>query len=327
VSEGPRHLLSETLQAYLEDALDPARRSEVEAHLGECRRCAAELEGWSLLFQDLEELPAMGPSPGFRERVLSQVPVHAPAADPEAAEAQGLWDRLRNLVTGAGRSASEHLSPERIQDLLEGAIPRRRRQGATAHLAACGACRTEVEAWKFLFQTLEALPALEPSPGFQARVMAAVDLGRSPAPVPAWKRLPAEAVAVARKLVPSPRKLIPSTKKGWALAGGAVGVPALGMASVLWAVVAHPLLTVGDLAAFVSWRATDLVGLAGGWMLGRIVDSPVLAQGWGLVELVASSPGVAVGGLLAIWSLMLGAAWVFYRNVIQPFFAMERHVR
>lgn len=316
MSEGPRHLTGDTFQAYLEGELEAARRTEVEAHLGVCPRCAAELEGWTLLFRELEELPALGPSREFRERVLAQVPTRAAG---EASGNQGFWERFRALVTGAGRSASEHLSPERIQDLVDGALAGARKRRAAAHVAACGACRTELESWRALFRTLEELPALEPGPGFAERVMAAVDLRTATASVPAWKRLPAEALATARKLVPS-------TRRGWALASGAVAAPAAAVVAALGAVVAHPLLTVRDLAAFVSWRLGDLVGAAGTWALGRFVDSPFLAQTWGLVELIATSPGVAVGGLLALWSVTLGAAWILYRNVIQPFFAMERHV-
>lgn len=332
MSEGTRHLPSETLQAYLENALDAARRSEVEAHLGKCRRCAAELEGWTLLFRELDELPALGPSVEFRERVLAQVsapaPSEAPGAEtPGADSAPGLWDRFRALIPGARRAASEHLSPERIQDLLDGALGGRKRRAVAMHLAACRDCGAELEAWRGVFSSLEALPELAPSSGFAERVMAAVDTTPAPASVPVWKRVPQEAVGLARRLLPAPRRLVPSTRKGWALAGGVVAVPMAVTLALLGAVVAHPLVTVGDLAAFVSWRAEEVAGLAGSWLLARVIDSPVLTWGWSLVELLASSPGVAVGGLLALWSLMLLAAWVLYRNVIHPFLPMERHVR
>lgn len=325
MSEGPRHLTGETFQAFLEGELEAARKARVEAHLAECRRCAAELEGWTLLFRELEELPALGPSPAFRERVLAQVPVRSPEGSPVEARTPGFLERLRARLTGAGRSASEHLAPERIQELVEGALSGARKRTAAAHLAACGSCRAEAESWQALFRTLDQLPALEPSPDFGARVMAAVDVEavaeRARASRTAlWRRLPAEALAAGRGLVPS-------TRRGWALAGGVVAAPAVALVAALGAVVAHPLLTMGDLVAFAWWRMSDLVGAAGTWALSQVVANPLLAQVWGLVELAAASPGVAAGGLLVLWTAMLGAAWVLYRNVVQPHFALEPHVR
>jgi anti-sigma factor RsiW len=324
VSEGPRHLTGETFQAFLEGELEAARKARVEAHLAECRRCAAELEGWALLFRELEELPALGPSPAFRDRVLSRLPVQVADGSPLEVRNPGLLQRLRDRLAGAGRSASEHLAPERIQDLVEGALSGARKRRAAAHLAACGSCRTEAEDWQTLFRTLDELPALEPSPDFGARVMAAVDVKAvaaraRTARTALWKRLPAEALAAGRRLVPS-------TRRGWALAGGALAAPALALMVALGAVVAHPLLTVGDLVAFGWWRMGDLVGAAGTWALSQVVANPLLAQVWGLVEVLAASPGVAVTGLLALWAAMLGAAWVLYRNVVQPYLALEPHV-
>jgi anti-sigma factor RsiW len=317
VSERIGHLASETLQAYLEGELASSVHRDVEAHLGECRRCAAELEGWSLLFRGLDELPELGPSEGFQERVLGQLPGRSPSP-------AGLWDRIRSLVTGAGSTASDHLSPERIQDLLDGALGGRSRRRAAAHLAACDPCRTEAKSWKTVFQSLSELAVFAPSAGFAERVMAAVEprevRGRAPAPVRVGAWILGELRAAARSLVPS-------TRKGWALAGGIVAAPTVGLLVVLGAVAAHPLLTVGDLAAFVSWRAGDAVGAMAGWVLGQMMGSPLLSQAYGWLEVVAASPGIAVTGLLALWAVMLGAGLVLYRNVISPLFVVDRHVR
>lgn len=321
MSRETTHPTSELLQAYLEEELATTRRAEVEAHLGECRRCAAELEGWALLFRELDELPALGPSPAFRERVLAEVPARATRA--EGARA-GLWRRLVAAVTGAGRHASGHLSPERIQELADDVLSGRRRRRAHAHIAACGDCRAEVHAWQALFREIEGLPELAPSDGFAPRVLAALGSvpasGPARAPTAAWKRLPAAALVAARRLVPS-------TRKGWALAGGAVAAPAVAVAAGLGAVIAHPLLTLGDLAAFLWWRAGDVAGGAGSWVLGRLVESPVTTWLWTVGELGSATPQLAVGGLIFLWAATLAAAWVLYRNVVQPHFAVERHVR
>jgi anti-sigma factor RsiW len=324
VSEGPRHLTGETFQALLEGELEAARKARVEAHLSKCRRCAAELEGWTVLFRELDELPALGPSPAFRERVLTRLPTRARESTVEV-QAPGFLERLRARLTGAGRSASEHLAPERIHELVEGALSGARKRSAAAHLAACGPCRAEAESWQALFRTLDELPVLEPSPEFGARVMAAVNVKvvaarTAESRLPVWKRL-------TGRVLDAGRRLIPSTRRGWILTGGALSAPAVALAVTLGAVVAHPLLTLGDLVAFAWWRIGDLAGAVGTWAMSRVVASPLLAQAWGLVELAAASPGVAVGGLLVLWTAMLGAAWVLYRNVVQPYFALEPHVR
>lgn len=57
-STGPRHLGEETLHDYVDGALAPAERREVEAHLEGCARCRAEVAGFRGLLEDLASLPA-----------------------------------------------------------------------------------------------------------------------------------------------------------------------------------------------------------------------------------------------------------------------------
>src|SRR5512134_34092 len=51
------HLDEPALNEYLDSALTPARRAEVERHLGTCRECAARLERMQALFAALDSLP------------------------------------------------------------------------------------------------------------------------------------------------------------------------------------------------------------------------------------------------------------------------------
>lgn len=68
----------------------------------------------------------------------------------------------------------EDCSP-RILDILEGALSREEQRAFKAHAAECERCRTNLleheEAWKLL----DLYPEMEPSPGFVASTMAALE--------------------------------------------------------------------------------------------------------------------------------------------------------
>ncbi len=51
------HLDDSTLDGYLDSALPPARRAEVDSHLAACRECAARLDQMRALFIALDSLP------------------------------------------------------------------------------------------------------------------------------------------------------------------------------------------------------------------------------------------------------------------------------
>jgi anti-sigma factor RsiW len=53
----PDHLDDDTLNEYLDSALDPARRTEVETHLAACADCAVKLENLRALFAAIESVP------------------------------------------------------------------------------------------------------------------------------------------------------------------------------------------------------------------------------------------------------------------------------
>lgn len=64
-----------------------------------------------------------------------------------------------------------HLTPERIQALLDGDIPALEARALRAEVDACPRCRAEVEGWEVLFQDLGELPVMAPSPAFRERVL------------------------------------------------------------------------------------------------------------------------------------------------------------
>lgn len=160
------HLSAEQLQALLEGEMPNAARSRAEEHLTGCARCSAELDAWATLFADLGALPGHGPTEGFADRVLSGVTV--PVERPLAA-------RLRDQLTGRV-PADAHVSSGVLQDFLDGALADRRAGHIERHLAACGVCTDEADAWIDVMRRLSGLERFAPSEGFSERVMASVDV-------------------------------------------------------------------------------------------------------------------------------------------------------
>jgi anti-sigma factor RsiW len=72
---------------------------------------------------------------------------------------------------------------EDIEDYLAGTLPPSSQRRFQAHLETCGACRREIQEMREftgLFGALKLAGAVEPSPGFTARVMQ--DVAMRPAP-------------------------------------------------------------------------------------------------------------------------------------------------
>jgi anti-sigma factor RsiW len=78
------HLTDNTLNEYLDSALAPARREDVERHLAACRECALRLERIRGLFVRLDSLPDLplerDLSPGVLTRIRSDPSRPAPRA-------------------------------------------------------------------------------------------------------------------------------------------------------------------------------------------------------------------------------------------------------
>lgn len=100
----------------------------------------------------------------------------------------------------------EHASAERLQALLDGALPPRERVQIEEHVAACARCSEELESWRVLFEDLSALPRLGPARDFRDRVMAWVEL---PSQAPLTERLRRRLAA----LLPSPRPEHPAGER------------------------------------------------------------------------------------------------------------------
>ncbi len=295
-----RHLTSEQIQEFLDGGLSPREEAVVREHLSGCSHCQSELEEWSLLFSELEGLPQVEPDPGFTRAVMSRIETRRPLG----ARVRG-W--LEERMPGAPRPEA-HLPPERIQDYLDGLLPRRHAAGTGAHLEVCDGCREKVKGWERVFGALESLDRLAPSAGFSARVMARV---RIPTPAPArW------GARAAGRALAGIRTALPRTRKGWAVAGGVASAPTITMAALIYLVFSNSIITLESLATYSYWKASAV--LTGLFTLVKdgLLESATLFRLYSLAEAAAVSPLLLGAGGLVFSLLSAGALWVLHRNLI-----------
>jgi len=293
-----QHLSAEQIQAFLGGELAQRELATVEEHLAGCAACAAEMEGWRVLFEGLGDLPTLAPEAGFADRVMEGVTV-----SPSRSLAARVRERLSALV-GAGA----HPDPGRLQDFVEGALPAGGLARVRTHLDDCPACAREAAVWSATVKELDALGRFAPAADFAERVMARVEVpqpARAPAPVVDWRR----ALAWAGRLVPHSRQ-------AWAAISGVALTPAVTLGLVLWTLFTHPTLTPSALASFAWWKASELAAVAWQAVSSAALESAGVFEVYSLVGSVAQSPAALVGAFLVFSAGTVGAAWVLYRNLI-----------
>ena len=292
------HLSAEQLQAFLGGELAPSEHAGAEEHLAVCARCAAEMDGWRLLFEGLEDLPTLAPRTGFADRVMEGVAVAPPLS----------WAaRVRaSLVSVVG--AGGHPDQGRLQDFVEGVLPARQAARVRTHVDECATCARETEAWQATLRGLNTLGRFAPDGDFADRVMAHVRIpepAKAPAPVLDWRR----ALAWTGRLVPQSRQ-------AWAAISGVALTPVVTLGLLLWTLFNHPTLTPGALASFAWWKASELAAVAWQAVSAAALESAGVFEIYSFVGSVAQSPAALVGAFLAMSAGTVGAAWVLYRNLI-----------
>ena len=298
------HLSGERILDWLDGRLGPSAAARIEVHLEDCSRCGAEVEGWRALLGELSQLGPLALRPGFRGRVLDEVARAALAQLPLAARVRGSLDHwMRRLrAFGAG-----HPQPARLQQFAEGALAHLPAAAVRRHLARCASCRTEARRWTALMRALGELPRLAPSPDFAPAVLRAVRL----APAPAASR--------ARRLLGRARTLVAlSPRRAWAAAWGFALTPAVTAGLIAYAIFSHPLVTVGNLAAFLWLEGSEWAGALVRALGSALVESASVLPAWGAVDALSRSPSAVGAALLGVCALTLASAWVLYRNVIAP---------
>ena len=294
------HLTAERIQAFLDDALSRDERAEVQEHATFCGRCQAEVQTWQLLYSELGELPELSPAPNFRDRVLAGLDTAVPVASGEK--------RLLGWLRRGAVRAAEHFDPERLQDYVEGLLPAQQMARVSAHLDACGVCRSNEAQWRGLIQGIENLPVMAPSSAFAGHVMSQVRIGRLVRPVAA-RTTRGRALAWASRL-------IPQTQRTWAVISGIALTPTTVLVLLAYAVFSNPLVTPAGLASFLWWRiiggATALVG----FLADGLVESPVAFFAYSVLDLLAGAPAITVMVAVSFAATTGLAGWVLYRNLM-----------
>ena len=294
------HLTAERIQAFLDDALSRDERAEVQEHAASCGRCQAEVEVWQLLYSELGELAELSPAPNFGERVLAGLDTAVPAASTER--------RLLGWLRRRAVRAAEHLDPERLQDYVDGLLPARQMAKVSAHLDACGVCRSEEKQWRGLIRGIENLPVMAPSSAFTGRVVGEIRIGQLVRPVAARS-------AASRALAWAGR-LLPRTQRAWAVISGIALTPITVSALLAYAVFSNPLVTPAGLASLLWWKISGGATALAGILTNRLVESPIAFYAYSVLDLLAGTP--AVTALLAV--SFAGATglsgWILYRNLM-----------
>ena len=270
-----RHLTSEQIQEFLDQELPPEEGAVVQAHLSVCHQCRSEMESWGLLFSDLSDLPELAPGEAFHQDVLDQATSPAPGFG-----LAGGWAAARQ----ARRRDEAHVPAGSIQDYLDGVLDEKPTRRLEAHLSQCEGCRHEVRDWQAFMGSMKPLGHFAPSSGFRERVMAQVMV---PAPVPhrteGWTSVPGRALGWVRSL-------LPSTRHGWAVAGGVASAPTITVAALIYLLFSRPLLTPGAFGSYVVWKAGAFLDAAVAMVTGFVQENQTMTQ---LVELLgplAQSP-------------------------------------
>jgi anti-sigma factor RsiW len=341
------------LEAYAAGELEAAQREAMELHLAGCARCRSEAEGWALLFGELEALPERGPDTDFSARVMAEiqdltVPDPASRPVPVVPQVSGIRslvgrasDRAGDLLWGAaralrrpGRSAGpadsgvRHLTPSGIQDYLEGRLAARTEVRVREHLAHCPDCTGGIESWSLVLARLDALPRLAPAADFADRVMAQVQVEAVAAVAARTTRAAPQGASLGTRMAAAARRLLPSTRRGWILAGGVAAAPTVGLVALVAAVVGNPMVGAGDLLTFLGWRATDLLGSLATAALAFFTETRLAGALWqALLGLAQASPLALAALFLGAMACLASASVVVYRNLYRPQPRGETHVQ
>lgn len=292
------HLTAEQIQAFLDGSLPEGEQAVVREHTSVCARCGSEFEAWEVLYEELGELPSMKPSVGFARRVMSEV------VAPEPARAFG--DRLRGWI---GRTAGAiALTPEVLQDYLDGALPQGQMARVAAQVAESPEAQQQLAAWQSVFGELGSLAHETPSESLHHRIMAQVRVHQLmltvQTPTTTWERM----LALGRRVMPQ-------TQRAWAVVSGIAVTPASVVVLMLYAIFTSSSMTPTDLVSFVAWKSRDVLSGMGSGAVGAATESPLALQIYSSLEALASSPILAVAGVLTFAALSVMALWVLYKNL------------
>jgi len=197
-----------------------------------------------------------------------------------------------------------HPEPEQLESYLEGRLEDAQRAVLESHFVGCARCQAELEEWRALFAALEALPSIEPSPGFADRVMSGVTVRPSAA----------QAAATAR--------WVPRTSRGWSLMAAFLALPILGLSTLVAWLVTQPwatLLSGEALLAFAWTRASAAMSAVTTQVTTVLLQSNVATSLSGVLKQFLAVAGTRGLGLAAAALSLagLGSAWILYHNLVR----------
>jgi anti-sigma factor RsiW len=289
------HLSAEAAQAFLDGRASEEDVRTVEAHVHSCQECGAALDRWKAVYARLGHLNELEPSVGFASAVMERFQQEAHVAATVALDAQG------------------HLTTELLLDYLDGQLGGAEAEAAQIHLAACSDCSGQETEWTALLTSIGSVQRYAPSAGFSEAVLVAA---RIKTPHASALSLRVRALGGASGWVRSAVARIRSRdQRGLAALAGLATAPAAVLATLGWVVLTHPLVTTSGLLRFALLKAGQVADGMMTTVLGGTSDSALLYALYSGFEIMASAPGTAALGGLAVLMLMSLSTWVLFRNL------------
>jgi hypothetical protein len=242
------------------------------------------------------------PDPGSEdgEREFDRILLSLSVLTPSEGFAQRVMARVGSEVHPAGALLDGHADGALLPDIDD---------RVRLHVAGCPECRAVVEGVRAVRAGVAALPRLNPSEGFAARVSAAaLALHGRPAPQ-------ASAADPVRGAVPVRKR---THLRVWAAA--LIATP-LATSTFLVVAIAALLLRIpavvsaGDLVSFLAWRIQDGAGALLREIALRVLDTGVALALPPLLTLVRGEPAVAAMLVLGVCLAFVLSVWILYRNV------------
>lgn len=273
----------EAIQDFLDGLLTPEEEASFREAIERSPELAREVEDWRALFSGLRS----------------------------AGEAGAVPTPLAGRVMAAVQAEAGHPAPELWLEELDGTLPLEQRLRLGAHRAECPSCQSERTRWAELLAHLDSVPRSAPPSRFRDRVMGRIRVEA---------RVAHPSDAFAAEWFQDLATLFSGGGRAvrWAVA---LGVAALGLGPLVLAgalaawIAASPVLSVPIVLASLGWGARTLWATALETAAAPILEN-LSAIAVALAGMAQSAPGVAIAGLLAIYLLVPGSAWILYRTLL-----------
>ncbi len=279
------------LFSYLDGELAAEARGTFEQRLRAEPALASSLKDWKGLFDAVHTLEDFAPSPDFKVRVMAVL-----SSEPS------LWQRGRDWLLGWGLSNRPATNP--FVAAHEGQLSPRQSRALAAYVAQQPEARAAARSWAALLGQLDAVPRMAPGAGFSERVMAQLQVRG------VELRQPSFVDRLVTRLWPGRRERLA------AISGVAVGPTAV-VGATAYMILSNPLVTPGNLLAFLWAKGSDIAGSLGEAVVGSAFESGAVGMAWSLFEGFALSGPLLAAGLVAFGGLTALSSWILYRNVIK----------